>query len=610
MAGRTEASGNSAGAGLTVDDLRPLEVEFVANRIRCDEALWVSNEWVERTPEKEHALRAFARQFSAAVRGGECFASMPYENDETVVLKAERYGGPGVGQNGGGSRCGNIDGYQLKGIGPNPLVGDHDRIWHSYGGLNARDGVYEALMAKVLARVLPVGVARIYGVILTARDGAYYEGEESDPSWTRGWGAILVREICLRPGHFLRVPNYKPRRDRGRGVRIPPDSVRVRNINRALRAAFPTIEELIQRLGEFLRNCAEQFAFAKLARLAHCGVGPSNLCFDGRWIDLTNTTFIEGGKNLGGMPPIYEEPLAVRQIVAEFLDTFSKYNALELDARPLIKYYEQQLGAYQAYHLPFLFGIDPATVAHLTQSANSRALLSQVARVLNSGRTVITGWPTCLSENDPVLGLQRGLFASLFDRRVGFAELAPLERVAPGFSADLAAARFATLVRAAHGAAPDRIPGLANFAHLCAIDALKRTVFAEYFFRGLLVRRIKGLLDTEPFACRGLIEESIALAEWIFKPAEDGCSILYRSDGFSLAFDARAGSYIVTAKGSNGSLATCDPAAALTAAERSPLEDFVVQSYDFRVPLRRLLSALIRMRMPRESAGRLCEAAT
>lgn len=580
----------SVGTGLTLDDIRMVEIEFLADRMSAGEALWVQQDWCAQTVRGKSKYQAFAEQFSVAIRAGDCFEHVNFVDHHTVVLRAERYGGNGVFRNGGGSRCGNMAGYQLKGIGPNPLVGDHNRTWHSYGGLNARDAVYEALMAQILGRVLPIGTAKVYGVILTSSASAYYEGDEPGAPWTRGWGAILVREVCLRPGHFFRVPDYKPKR--GGPARLAPDSIRVKSINRALRDALPNTGEFIQRLGGFLRNCANQFAVAKLARLTHGSICPSNLCFDGRWIDLTNTSFIGGGQNVGGCPPIYEEPYTVREIIAEFLDTFSKYNDLDLNPGPLIGYYDEQLDAYYMRSLPLLFGIEPEAVAHAMRTAEGRDFLFQVSLVLKSGGAVVNRWPTSMSENDPVLLLQQGLFASCFDSEVGLKMLAPLKHVAPGFVPTIATTQFTRLVHAAHEAALDDGLDLRNFVRLCAIEALKRTLFAEFFFKGRLAKHINALLSVDPFSCRKLMDDSIVLSEWIFAFPNACRSYLYRSDNFSLIFDARKGCYC-TLIHRTGAQSVVDGAdRALKVVDQRPARDFVAHAYDFRVPLKRLLRSL------------------
>jgi hypothetical protein len=67
----------------------------------------------------------------------------------------ERYGGTGIGANGGGARCINYEAgdptsapdgtrrmFQAMGTGQNPVVGQHDDREHSYGGLDALKAIF------------------------------------------------------------------------------------------------------------------------------------------------------------------------------------------------------------------------------------------------------------------------------------------------------------------------------------------------------------------------------------------------------------------------------------------------------------------------------------
>jgi hypothetical protein len=121
-----------------------------------------------------------------------------------------------------------------------------------------------------------------------------------------------------------------------------------------------------------------------------------------------------------------------------------------------------------------------------------------------------------------------------------------------------------------------------------------------------LYRHIKALVDQNPFSCRKLIDESIALSEWIFKSEDSGTAHLYRSDCISLVFDGRTGNLIMTSKQTGESLVERDAETVLGVINQIPARDFVVQSYDFRVPLAILLQAIAQMRAPSAAALRCC----
>ena len=145
-----------------------------------DLVLVLKDEWLPFDTKKISGLEAvsisagfngdkasFAQQFSFADPDTDCLNKLSFNQNETLQLLAERYGGKGIGNNGGGARCGTYGSYQLKGIGANMLVGDHDDLVHSYGGLDARSAICEVVFTNVLSKVLPLGVVDIHGIIFT-----------------------------------------------------------------------------------------------------------------------------------------------------------------------------------------------------------------------------------------------------------------------------------------------------------------------------------------------------------------------------------------------------------------------------------------------------------
>jgi hypothetical protein len=150
---------------VTIADLSSDQVTFVTHRARLPDALWVRDGFY--AAEVADPRSRFSAQFAYLIRDSETFHGLDFTSEQRLQI-AERYGGEGTGDNGGGARCGNLGGYQVKGIGANPLVGSGRNHWYSYGGLNAQDAIYETIMSEVLGRVLPHGAATIFGVILTA----------------------------------------------------------------------------------------------------------------------------------------------------------------------------------------------------------------------------------------------------------------------------------------------------------------------------------------------------------------------------------------------------------------------------------------------------------
>jgi hypothetical protein len=357
-------------------------VGFPVVRANLSEIVWLSDSSLldgARLTETD-----FASRFSYVVAESDTFKHLKINAGETLTAYAERYGGRGVGNNGGGARCGNIGHYQVKGIGRNPLAGGSPTEWHSYGGLNARDAIYEAVYSEVLGKILPLGVVKTHGVILTSPLAAYNEFDPKTANKAElGWGALMVRDICLRPGHFFRAAHHAPHNKGPDG--LSSDIIRVRDVHQILSKIMSTTA-LVSFLGTFLRNCANQFSFAKIARISHGGICPSNLSFDGRWIDLTNATFVDGARNIGGLPPFHEEAWTVIEILKEFVATHCKYNNISLNINPLLEYYASALNSYFIYYSCDLFGINRSDIPPDHELSVPRELARQMNVIIEGSK--------------------------------------------------------------------------------------------------------------------------------------------------------------------------------------------------------------------------------
>ena len=74
------------------------------------------------------------------------------ETDQLIVGEVDRYGGSGIGKNGGSGRCAIINGVQIKGVGRTQLAVSDDDLWHSYGGLNLQDAIYGSVAVPSLGK--------------------------------------------------------------------------------------------------------------------------------------------------------------------------------------------------------------------------------------------------------------------------------------------------------------------------------------------------------------------------------------------------------------------------------------------------------------------------
>ena len=128
--------------------------------------------------------------------------SIPSRGQSSVkTFMAERYGGDGILSNGGGGRCGFDGVWQLKGLGPNQLVGKDVDAGHGDGNLSLDTAIYESIWSEIISATLPFGAIRTVAVLDTGR--SYEERGFATP---RG---LLVRQPVVRPAHFIRATYFE-----------------------------------------------------------------------------------------------------------------------------------------------------------------------------------------------------------------------------------------------------------------------------------------------------------------------------------------------------------------------------------------------------------------
>ncbi|MRV74358.1 hypothetical protein GJ700_21865 [Duganella sp. FT92W] len=535
-----------------------------------------------------HAL--FGNMFSYMIPGGMCFDELQFDSSDTVTMQAERYGGVGIGYNGGGVRCGNVGKYQIKGIGQNPLVGDTGNLAHSYGGLSAVDALFETIYANVLQKILPVGVARVHGVILTGPRAAFNIGRAEE----RSWGALMVRDTVLRPAHFLRASTYAPPGAMARTMYS--DVGRVRMVNRGLLQTCGSVNAVIQFLGNFMMRCANQLAFARVARIMHASISPSNMCFDGRWVDLTLTQFLPSDQNTAGffpnIPSFFEENTAPLLFLRENIDTFNKYNGTNLQFAALANYYFKQLNACFRFHMGYLFALPVSQLAPDLQENQLEYVKDDVSAILSTGKTVRNAWPLVLDMDDPVLGFIERSFMAVAEPAAAGAHMAHegAARVRDGAAFGTA---LATLFDAAYAA--DTSGGSRRSFVLAAfLTAFKRAALPEYFYHGRLEYHTirPAIASGDPAHMAAVISDSIAIGDWAFEAA-DTVVTLYRSPQSTLAFERASGYFIHHSLVQGGSRRFASARELLCFVQDSQRSVFVQHEFDFTVYLQRMLRTAV-----------------
>lgn len=271
-------------------------VPFQAPYFSGGRVLWASS-----------ALDMSARN-GALNRADRFFIALPVENErprlaigqDLTTLWAERYGGAGLGANGGGVRCGNVEDVQIKGVGSNLLAGADTDYWHRHGAMSVQDALREALWGELFEHALPYGAVRSLGVLSTGTQYQVEVGAEKGIGWAQR--ALLVREQVLRPAHFMRSSFWVPI---AQAAGLPSDTQRTRAacacahghlvtaLSRrqwAVRPANELAPTLAECWNEVWRRCAIQLATARAKRFIHGSLTPSNYGVDGRWLDFGTCT--------------------------------------------------------------------------------------------------------------------------------------------------------------------------------------------------------------------------------------------------------------------------------------------------------------------------------
>lgn len=506
---------------------------FTVNKLKNTSVAWISNKFLKNYSSQKEAGTVFLDMFSYAIKETECLKDNGFNDEQSIELLAERYGGKGIGANGGGVRCGTINEYQLKGIGANCLVGNHSDVTHSYGGLDARSAICEAVMTLVLNKVLPLSAADVIGIIYTGARTAI------DPITRQPcWGAILVREACIRPAHFLPAPGFLPHPNYRK--KLKPDNARTRNIHRKLARTFSGPNDYILWLGKFLSNSANQLAFCKAARIMHSTLSPSNIAIDGRWLDVPLASFIAGGENVELSSNFYNEASEPLNYCMELLHTFGKANNKIFNPSPLVSYYNEQYDAYFSHHLAYMYGL-PKVIGNSFPEPEWLEIKDYTTKILNSAREISRAWPKP-NENDHFIIVIQALFLSLVDEKLCLKLLSNHSRLAKIGPPPIRAFKH-TLQHAAK----QREMDLISFSKIALMAALKRSILCGIFYLSEVDREISALCNSSsPDDISITVERYNQNIIWIFEDINSSCITILKSNKFTFSFDKAESKFLVT----------------------------------------------------------------
>lgn len=523
-------------------------VEFETCRIKNARLLWINHKAFDGAS-GDFGAPDFISEFSYVNPKSGCFIDIALDKNNRKVLQAERYGGIGVGGNGGGVRCGNVGAFQLKGTGINPLLGNHDDYNHSTGNYSLTEAISEVINSQVYAEILPVGVAKSYGLISTGT--SRFKG---DPYGHRLKLAIMVREVCLRPAHFLPQPFFKPFA-RYKST-LMNDVARVRAVNKALAKKFESNNAFIMYLGKYLAASANQLAFAKVFRIAHGAYSPSNVCFDGRWLDLTNMTMVPTGTNYAAAKdtiPFLAEPQEPINVIQQVVYNYGKYNFTDLNIAPLINYYYEQFNAYFLNYLIGLFGFDYKTLDHEVGMNERQVIAKYITKIIDGNSQVSVKFPDRTGDRDLLESVIEALFLSLCGAPAS-SVVASVER------------SFKRLFELAYQQSAVPAQSEKSFLIYGMIRSLRKLYFAPCFYLGRMKAHIAAFITSHDHSeISGYIDSYALVAAWLFDKHDSlGQAAVYVSSTiviqYTLAdetFSIKAGDELLMQSSEPGQLQDC-----------------------------------------------------
>jgi hypothetical protein len=195
----------------------------------------------------------------------------------SAVGYADRYGGCGIGHNGGSGRNVYVNGYMVKGVGRTPLVSVLTPSSHASGGAYLEECVRETVYGEVASREFPYGGVSTLAIIDTGLTQTWQPG--ISPSRERR--TLLVRLPFLRPAHFERAVGFISSNHKEGAL----DHQRVVAMFRVAADEFGK-QELAKQFSAFWLKWAEQLAYGFVHRLPHGNNTSSNIALDGRLADF------------------------------------------------------------------------------------------------------------------------------------------------------------------------------------------------------------------------------------------------------------------------------------------------------------------------------------
>ncbi len=479
----------------------------------------------------------------------------------------ERYGGSGIGVHGGGARCG-FDGerYQLKGIGPNQLLGviGEDDVGQSNGELTLSSALYEMIWSQILDTVMPFGANRCLAILAVPEKNTFSR-------------ALLLRDGYLRPAHFERAAYFRGgaqgwRHEQAADVKRTAEMCR--QLPAILAATFnlrgDALHCLADGLAEFARRQAAQIACATSRFLYH-SVSSSNFSLDGKWHDFTALSPLDphhlpmnkGMDSSWGV--LWRQFALVADVLASWVFHYAKYahisqSTAQALTRDVLTEFELALNHNYALNLLCMMGIPQLIAQVIYTETTVQAWAASLLAILPS----LPFWMQHASETLPLTVLSFSREASTQDPPDFFQQM----RVAEWLPQRENVRRRAFAVAQECGIAAT------NLALAIDINAAKFLFTRQSVTWTAMTDYLDAIIADQDFTLADKIdilqpwcEERIAY--WCFHlTAEAGMqTTCWKDNSSSIVFDMQEGTFIVTSGGHSSRLSLLELHAHMTTSE-------------------------------------------
>lgn len=485
---------------------------------------------------------------------------------------AERYGGFGLGTNGGGARVININNAQIKGVGANALAGEGAPRSHSYGGLDIQGAVKEVIYSRLINKISPVGAQSITGLILLDKTSALHNDHKA-PS------VLMVRESAVRPGHFLPCLNYRPKPEHR--ARIRSDYSRIHGIYKSI-GKRELLSEFYTMTQNFLDKCADQLSFFRMARFAHNALAPSNICMDGRVLDTSLCSFVPAGTNYGQVTSYLEEPTAPAFVAREWFYLITKFLGEHPVEEHFLQLYEDKFHQYASVNMGFLFGLDRELSTKFASTRDWQILSNSTLSLVSLGPTSKTSVLPTVDTPDIVNDIiTANLYAVLHNKEI-----------------DNSSKFFSQFTNSLRSLLEIMAPAIGwngqsdvAFRTAFAIQMTKRAVLSSYFFITYIGRAVDDHYAMgESHRTAELIEEQDKVAKWLYEDLLSNQCTIYSGNGMLIWYHSASDEFYY--RSLDGEVTKFENIRSLRNLTDCQQHLFRLNNYDFYPYLKRLLALI------------------